>query len=59
MRRALAAWTNAAGSNAALTNQGSWSQLVRNGMAQDWSWGVQGPRYVDLYTRLAASAMAR
>ena len=49
MRRALATWTD----------QGAWTELVRNGMAQDWSWDVQGPRYVDLYTRLAASSMVR
>ena len=26
-----------------------WLQLIRNGMSQDFSWDVQGPRYVDLY----------
>ena len=49
MRRVLATWAD----------QGAWSELVQNGMAQDWSWNVQGPRYVDLYSRLAASAMVR
>jgi starch synthase len=32
----------------------TWPQLVRNGMAQDFSWAVQGPHYVELYRRLLA-----
>lgn len=30
----------------------AWSRLVRNGMAQDFSWEKQIERYVDLYRRL-------
>ena len=32
----------------------AWDRLVRNGMAQDFSWGRQIGRYVQLYQRLAA-----
>jgi starch synthase len=30
----------------------TWARLVQNGMAQDFSWDVQGPEYVRLYERL-------
>jgi starch synthase len=30
----------------------TWEQLMRNGMAQDFSWEVQGKEYVELYGRL-------
>jgi starch synthase len=30
-----------------------WRQLQTNGMAQDWSWDVQGQEYLALYERLA------
>ncbi len=33
----------------------SWRKLVRNGMAQDFSWARQGVHYVQLYRRLAGS----
>ncbi|MFI4895772.1 MAG: glycogen synthase [Steroidobacterales bacterium] len=32
-----------------------WPRLVRNAMAQDFSWSRQAPRYVDLYERLLRS----
>ncbi|GAB4141069.1 MAG: glycogen/starch synthase [Planctomycetota bacterium] len=32
-----------------------WAALIRNGMAEDFSWDRQGPHYVDLYRSLAAS----
>jgi len=32
----------------------SWSKLVQNAMSQDWSWEHQGPRYVELYRKIAA-----
>ncbi len=32
-----------------------WQKLVRNGMAQDFSWSRQVPRYVDAYERLLRS----
>ena len=35
----------------------SWQRLVRNGMAQDFSWSLQVQRYVQLYERLAATAV--
>ena len=31
----------------------AWQQLMRNGMAQDFSWEVQGQKYVELYRRMA------
>lgn len=31
-----------------------WSQLMRNGMRQDYSWAHQGPRYEELFARLGA-----
>lgn len=34
-------------------DQAAWKQLVRNGMAQDFSWDRQGPEYVALYRHLA------
>lgn len=30
-----------------------WTQLVQNGMAQDFSWDASARRYLDLYTRIA------
>lgn len=39
MRRALSVYRD----------QDSWRQLVNNGMAEDWSWDRQGPKYVALY----------
>jgi starch synthase len=33
-------------------NPAAWQRLVRNGMAQDFSWSLQVPRYVDAYERL-------
>jgi starch synthase len=32
-----------------------WERLVRNGMAQDFSWSRQVPQYVDMYQRLIRS----
>lgn len=32
----------------------AWRRLMRNGMAQDFSWERQGPLYLDLYRRLGA-----
>ncbi|HEX2494535.1 MAG TPA: glycogen synthase [Steroidobacter sp.] len=34
----------------------AWSQMVRNAMAQDFSWDRQAREYVDLYQRLAVGA---
>jgi starch synthase len=34
-------------------NQAGWRQLVRNGMAQDFSWDKQGLEYVALYRSMA------
>jgi starch synthase len=31
----------------------TWERLMRNGMAKDYSWDVQGREYVELYERLA------
>jgi starch synthase len=31
-----------------------WTQMVRNGMAKDFSWETQGAKYVDIYRRLVA-----
>jgi starch synthase len=31
----------------------AWAQLQHNGMERDFSWDVQGPRYLELYGRLA------
>jgi starch synthase len=33
-----------------------WRRLIRNGMAQDFSWEHQGAQYVELYERLIARA---
>lgn len=33
-----------------------WLQLMRNGMSQDFSWERQGPRYEEIYARLAGGA---
>ncbi len=34
-------------------NREAWTRLMVNGMRQDFSWEVQGPKYVDLYRWLA------
>lgn len=34
----------------------SWTRLVRNGMARDFSWQAQGRHYQDLYRRLVGGA---
>jgi starch synthase len=36
-------------------NASSWQKLVRNGMAQDFSWSRQAPLYVQAYERLLQS----
>jgi len=36
-----------------------WQRMVRNGMAQDFSWEHQGRLYVELYERLAGSRQAQ
>jgi len=36
-------------------NRSLWQRLVRNGMAQDFSWNRQVPRYVEHYQRLLLS----
>jgi starch synthase len=33
-------------------NSAAWQRLVRNGMAQDFAWSQQVPRYVEAYERL-------
>lgn len=33
----------------------AWTQLMRNGMAQDFSWEVQGGKYVEVYEGIAVS----
>jgi starch synthase len=35
------------------TDRSTWERLMRHGMAQDFSWDVQGKEYVELYERLA------
>lgn len=37
-------------------NQGLWAQVVRNGMAQDFSWDSQGDRYVQLFRELTGKS---
>jgi starch synthase len=34
----------------------AWAQLMRNGMARDFSWDRQGPKYEELFRRLAGGA---
>jgi starch synthase len=34
-----------------------WMRMVRNGMAQDFSWEIQGAKYVRIYRRLVGSAV--
>ncbi len=34
-------------------NRPAWNRLLRNGMAQDFSWDRQGPKYEALFARLA------
>jgi len=34
-------------------HRSTWERLMANGMAQDFSWDVQGQEYVELYRRLA------
>ncbi|HEX7417016.1 MAG TPA: glycosyltransferase, partial [Steroidobacteraceae bacterium] len=36
-------------------DRAEWQQLMRNGMAQDFSWDKQGAEYIALYERLLAS----
>ncbi len=36
----------------------TWQAIQRNGMRGDWSWTRSGKAYADLYTRLAAKALA-
>jgi starch synthase len=36
----------------AFDDRDGWRQLIRNGMAEDFSWAKQGPEYVALYRRL-------
>jgi starch synthase len=36
-------------------DRAEWQQLMRNGMAQDFSWDRQGAEYIALYERLLAS----
>ena len=45
LREALGVWQRPA----------LWSRLVKNGMARDFSWERQGPRYETLYESLIAS----
>jgi starch synthase len=33
-------------------DQDAWRQIVRNGMAQDYSWQQQGRKYVQMYEAL-------
>ncbi len=35
-------------------DQEAWQQIMRNGMAQDFSWEIQGQEYVRLYEELSA-----
>ena len=37
----------------------SWSKLVQNAMSADWSWEHQGPRYVELYRKIATASRGR
>jgi starch synthase len=37
-------------------NRKAWQQLVRNAMAQDFSWGRSAARYVDLYRRILSTS---
>ena len=39
----------------AYQDRANWERLMRNGMAKDFSWDVQGREYVELYRRLAGS----
>lgn len=43
IRRALEVWSDRA----------AWRKLMLNGMAEDWSWARQGPRYVEIYEKLS------
>jgi starch synthase len=42
LQRALGIWPDAE----------AWKRLVRNAMAEDFSWDHQGPHYVSLYERI-------
>ncbi len=33
----------------------SWAQLVQNAMSANWSWEHQGPRYIEVYRKIAAN----
>jgi starch synthase len=37
-------------------DRAAWRRLQANGMAMDFSWARQGPRYVDLYRKLAGAS---
>jgi starch synthase len=37
-------------------NRVTWEKLMRNGMAKDFSWDVQGKEYVELYGRVTGEA---
>ncbi|MGH7725371.1 MAG: glycogen synthase GlgA [Candidatus Eiseniibacteriota bacterium] len=37
----------------------AWKKLMLNGMAQDYSWAVEGPKYVALYEAMALEPSAR
>jgi starch synthase len=37
-------------------DEAAWRQLMKNGMAQDWSWSRQGRHYVELYAKLLQTA---
>lgn len=36
----------------------AWQRLMRNGMAQDFSWDHQGPKFEQLFSRLARGTAA-
>ena len=40
------------GALAAYRDRGQWQRLIKNGMAQDFSWDVQGKLYELVYSRL-------
>jgi starch synthase len=39
----------------AYRDRAAWQRLIQNGMAKDFSWGVQGRLYEELYRRLLQS----
>jgi len=34
-------------------DEASWARLVQNAMSADWSWEHQGPRYIEVYRKIA------